>query len=352
MGLGIAVEVEGSPDADLANATWVEVTERMGETTTYRIRYDFSVSSGDFPLLADSRIDAGSELTIVEPIGSTNNTLVKGPVVAQQIHIAQSGGGSWVEVHGADSSIKMDRESKAAVWTDTSDSDAVSSILSTYSLSPDTDSTDAQHMETKHTLVQRDTDLQFVRRLARRNGFLFWITCDGDGNETAHFKRPALDGDPASELIINLDGNNLQWFDLDWDVERPTSATAADVDLSDESDIDGSVDKSPLTPLGTSALSDIVTDTRSLHIVAPVDDSGDLQSRSEGALIDAGWFVRARCETTLSALKSIVHAHTVVNVRGLGSRHSGKYFVAAVKHTIDQTAHHMEIELVRNAWGN
>ena len=352
MGLGIAVEVGGQADADLANATWVEVTERMGETSTYRIRYDFDVSSGDFPLLADGRIDAGSELTLIEPSGSSNDCLVKGPVVAQQIHFAHGGSGSWVEVHGADNSIQMDRESKAVVWAETSDGDAVGSILSNYGLSPDSDSTDAQHTETKHTLVQRDTDLQFVRRLARRNGFLFWVTCDGDGNETAHFKRPPLDGDAASELIVNLDGNNLQWFDLDWDVERPTSADASDVDLSDASDIDGSVDKSPLPPLGSQALADIVSDTRSLYLVAPVDDAGDLQSRSEGALIDAGWFVRARCETTVSALKSIVHAHTVVNVRGLGSRHSGKYFVAAVKHTIDQSEHRMEIELVRNAWGN
>jgi hypothetical protein len=352
MGLGIAIEVGGSADADLAGATWVEVTERMGEMTTYRIRYDFNTSNGDFPLLADGRIDAGSELTIVEPVNGSDNCLVKGPVTAQVVHFQHGGAGSWVEVHGADNSIRMDRESKAAVWSDISDSDAISSILSQYSLDADADSTDAQHMETKHTLIQRDSDLQFVQRLARRNGFLFWITCDGDGNETAHFKRPPLDGDGDPELRINLDNNNLQWLDLDWDVEKPTSAVAADVDLSDESDIDGSVEKSPLDPLGTQALSDIVTDTRSLHLIAPVDDSGDLQSRGEGALIDAGWFVRARCETTLSALKNLVRAHTLVAVSGLGPRHSGKYFVSAVKHTIDQSEHRMEIELVRNAWGN
>jgi hypothetical protein len=352
MGLGIAIEVAGSPDDDLANATWVEVNERMGEMTTYRIRYDFDVSDGDFPLLADARIDAGSELSVIEPLGGTNNCLVKGQVTSQQVHFAHGGAGSWVEVHGGDSCVKMDRESKAAIWADISDSDAVGSILGNYGLTADSDSTDAQHMETKHTLVQRDTDLQFVRRLARRNGFLFWITCDGDGTETAHFKRPPLDEGPASELIVNLDGNNLQWFDLEWDAERPTSAAAADVDLSDASDIDGSVDKSPLSLLGPQGLSDIATDTRSLHLIAPVDDSGDLQSRGEGALIEAGWFVRARCETTVSTLQKLVRAHTIVNVRGLGSRHSGKYFVAAVKHTIDQSEHRMEIELVRNAWGS
>jgi phage protein D len=324
----------------------------MGEMTTYRIRYDFDVEGGDFPLLTDSRTDPGSELTIVEPVGSTNQCLVKGPVTAQRIHLAHGGTGSWVEVHGGDNSIRMDRESKAAIWSDISDSDAVNSILSSYGFTPDVASTDAQHMETKHTLVQRDTDLQFVHRQARRNGFLFWITCDGDGNETAHFKRPQLDGNDGPDLTVNLDNNNLQWFDLDWNVEKPTSAVAADVDLSDASDLDGSVSESPLNPLGAQSLADIVTDTRSLHLVAPSDAAGDLQSRSEGALIEAAWFIRGRCQTTLSALQNLVRASTVVQVNGLGSRHSGKYFVASVRHTIDQSEHRMDIELVRNAWGN
>ena len=35
---------------------------------------------------------------------------------------------------------------------------------------------------------------------------------------------------------------------------------------------------------------------------------------------------------------------------GAGGRHSGKYFVASVKHTIDGAEHRMAAELLRNAW--
>jgi len=352
MGLGVAIAVGGSPDPDLASATLVEVTERMGETTTYRIRYDFDVSSGDFPLLTDSRVDAGSELAIIAPLAGTNNYLVKGPVTGQQIHFVHGSSGSYLEVQGADTSIKMDRESKAVIWADVTDSDAANTILSQNGYTADTDSTSASHEETKHALIQRDTDLQFLRRLARRNGFLLWITWDSDGNETANFKQPPLGGDPSCDLILNIDPNNLEWLDLSWDVERPSSVDAAQVDLNDKSDIDGSVANSPLDPLGSEGLQDIAPDTHLLHLVAPVDDAGDLTSRGDGALMDAGWFVRANCETTVDALQNIVRAHTLVNVRGVGSRHSGTYFVAGVKHTIDTTAYRMEIELVRNGWGN
>lgn len=352
MGLGIAIAVGGKADAELANATWVEVHERMGEMTTYRIRYDFDVREGDFPLLTDSRIDAGSDLAIIAQVDGKNKYLVKGPVTGQQIHFEHGAGGSYVEVLGADSSAKMDRESKSTLWSDVTDSDAVNTIVGQYNYTADLDSTQAGHPEDKHTLVQQDSDLRFVRRLARRNGYLFWVTADENGDESAHFKRPPVGGSASPDLIINLDSNNLDALELTWDGERPTSVDAAQLDLNDKSSIDGSVAQSPLTALGSQSLSDIATGTRSIHLVAPVDDSGDLTGRGEGALIEAGWFVRATSQTSVKAVGDVVRAHTVVNLRGAGKRHSGKYFVAGVRHTIDLTAHRMAIELVRNGWGN
>jgi phage protein D len=351
MGLGIAIAVGGSPDQELAGATWVEVYERMGEMTTYRIRYDIDISEGDLPMLVDGRTDAGSELSVIAPVDGKNNYLVKGPVTGQQIHFEHGGAGSFVEVSGSDTSIAMDRETKTTLWSDVTDSDAVSTILAQYGYVPDADSTKAGHSEAKHTMVQRDTDLQFVRRLARRNGFIFWITCDRLGIETAHFKRPPLDGAPEGELIINLESNTLATLDINWDSERPTSVVAAQLDLNDKSDIDGDVSKSPLQSLGDKSLDEIATETRSIHIAAPVDNAGDLQSRGEGALIEAGWFIRATCQTTIFALKALVRAHTVINLRGAGTRFSGKYFVSGVRHTIDAAEHRMDVELIRNGWG-
>jgi phage protein D len=352
MGLGIAIEVGGAADAELANATWVEVHERMGEMTTFRIRYDFDVEEGDFPMLTDGRIDAGSDLTIVAPVDGTNNYLVKGLVTGQQIHFEHGSGGSYLEVIGSDSSVKMDRESKSTLWSDVTDSDAVTTILGQYNYTPDVDSTQAGHSENKHTLVQQDSDFRFVHRLANRNGFLFWVTAADGGDETAHFKRPQVGDSAAADLIINLDTNNLDSLDLTWDAERPTSVDAAQLDLNDKSSIDGGVAQSPLTSLGAQSLSDIASDTRSVHVLAPVDDSGDLTSRGEGTLIDAGWFLHASTKTSVKAVGSVVRAHTIVNLRGAGKRHSGKYFVAAVRHTVDLTGHRMEIDLVRNGWGN
>ena len=82
----------------------------------------------------------------------------------------------------------------------------------------------------------------------------------------------------------------------------------------------------------------------------PVDDTADLRRRAAGVLIDASFFVSARGQTTLHALGQVLRAHTVVKLRGAGSRHSGKWLCSAVRHTIDAMEHRMEFELLRNGW--
>jgi phage protein D len=351
MGKQLAIAVNGIPDEDLVQAGKVEVQERMGETTTYRLRYDVEISGGDLPLLIDGRLDPGSEIAVQTIMNGTTHCLVKGPVGAQQIRLEQAGAGSWVEVQGSDSSIVMDRETRSAIWEDVTDSDAVSSILQNYGYVLDVMATNAGHLKSKHALAQRDSDLRFVHRLAKRNGFFFWITSDAQGTETAHFKRPPLDGEPAAELVINQETANLKSLDINWDVERPTSVEGLQLDLNSKTDLDGSVAGTPQTILGDKGLKAITNDTRSVLLAAPADDAGDLQARGEGALIEADWFIRATCQTDLETLGKLVRAHTIIEILGAGSRYSGKYLVAGVRHIIDATEHRMEIELVRNGWG-
>ena len=352
MGAGYSIQFNNAPDTELGSAAELEVHECVGASTTYRLRYGIDIADGDLPLLKDSRLAPGTPVAIFAQTSEAPACLVKGPITAQQIRLIHGGSGSALEVIGADTSITLDREDKAALW-EGADSSAISQILATYSLVPDVETTSAMHTELKHVLVQRETDLVFIRRLARRNGCLFWLTCDDTGLvETAHFKRPPLDEEPAVELIINLadPASNLASLDISWDVECPTSATADQIDLGSKSAISGAVAQSPLTPLGAQGLSAVATETRALHLHAPVDDAGDLQARGEAALIDAGFFIRARGQTTAQALGGILRAHTVVNLRGAGSRHSGKWLCSSVRHTINDVEHRMEFELVRNGW--
>jgi phage protein D len=351
MDISLAIKVGDAADAQLALASVVEVLERMGEPTTFRMRYGVDITAGNLPLLKDGRLDPGSVIQVLTVKDGNAECLVKGPVHGQQIRLLHGGTGSYVDVMGTDTSVTMDREVKAKVWDAVRDSDVFSQIVAPYGLTPDAQDTPAMHAEAKHTLVQHDSDLRFVRRLARRNGCLFWLSADPLGVQTAHFKRPPLDGEAAAKLVINLDQPNLNALEISWDVERPTSSVGWDIDLADKSQIDGGVTRSPQKLLGDKGLADITGDTRSTLVTAPVDDAGDLKSRGEAALIESDFFVTVTGETTVHALGAVLRAHTVVQLQGTGTRHSGPYFVSSVRHLIDATTHRMEFELVRNGWG-
>ncbi|NVB76938.1 MAG: hypothetical protein HOV81_00955 [Kofleriaceae bacterium] len=350
MGLNVSIRSGATAAADLSNGDQVEVYERVGEPTTYRLRYPLAIKDGDFPLLVDGRIGPGGSLTVVVPVGTSSEVLVKGEVYAQRVHFKHGVADSWVEVIGADATLAMDRDVKQVVWPAQAISDTVSNVLSSYGHTADVDSIATTTSEETHVLVQADTDLRFLRRLAKRYGHWFWVTTSVDDVTTAHFKRPALGGTPAVKLQINNTTPNVAALDLEWDVERPNATIADQLGLRDKGAIDGHVDRSPLSPLGSTALADLAAH-RSVQIVAPVDTAADLHARSEAALIEAGWFVKLRGETSVRALGSLLRTHALVTVAGLGTRHSGTYVVWSVRHLIDRTAHKMEFELVRNAWG-
>jgi phage protein D len=351
MGLGVAILVNGTSDPGLAGAQEVEIHERVGEPTTYRLRYPLVVRDGDVPLLRDARFDPGSQLAVVIPVANANVYLVKGPVTAHRSHIEHGMVDAWLDVHGTDASIEMEREIKTKVWSDGTAADAVRTIIGDHKMTPDVSDTPSRSVEKKHSLVQRDTDLRFARRLARRYGFYFWCTADSSGNLIGHFKRPTLTG-TAPRIQINLDASNIAAVDLYADFERPTSAVAGQLDLANKKAIDGAVPKAPLTLLGERGLADITRDPRTVQVVAPVDDADDLKGRGEGALIEAGWFIRATCQTSFRALGTVLRPDSIVDLQGLGKRHSGTYWLYGVRHQIDASAHVMELELYRNAWGS
>jgi hypothetical protein len=351
MGLDASIRAGATAAADLSDGDQVEVYERVGEPTTYRLRYPLAIKDNDFKLLIDSRVSAGGSLTVVVPVGAKSEVLVKGQVYGQRAHFKHGVADSWVEVIGADTSLEMDRDVKQAVWPAAAISDSLTTLLQRYTgVTADVDPISTRTSEETHLLVQSDTDLRFVRRLAKRYGHWFWITTTPDDRTTAHFKRPVLSGKPAITLRINNDQPNVAALDLEWDVERPTSTIASQLGLRDKRAIDGHIDRSPLSPLGSTPLVDVAA-ARSVQITAPVDVVGDLQARSEGALIEAGWFIRLRGQTSVRALGNLLRTHSLVAVAGIGTRHSGTYVVWSVRHVIDRTAHQMEFELVRNAWG-
>jgi hypothetical protein len=352
MAFDIVILVDGEADDELIGAAGnVEVCERIGEPTTYQIELSLTDKDSDFPYLLDDRLGAGSELTIATSLDDEFDVLCKGQVYGQRISLQHNVTDSRLLVLGGDKTLEMDRTIVKKVWTGVKVSDAVSSILSPYVDSVTVDTIDTKHDDKSHELVQVETDLRFLRRLARRYGHWFHVVTDAEDTTTAYFQRPALDGDPVATLKINADKDtNIDTIEIEWDVERPAVVQGDQLPLRSKESFSGDLDKSPLTLLGTVGFSDVASNKKEVRVVAPLDDAGDFKPRSEAALIEGAWFTRAKGSAVTRALKAVLHTHTVVQLNGAGTRHSGKYVVSAVRHLIDSDNHTMHFELIRNAW--
>ena len=224
-----AIVVADPPNADFPQPSAIEIYECVGRPTEYVLSYGIDIADGTLPLLEDAAVGPDTILSVIAEVDDVQDCLVKGPVFAQSIKIAHGGEGSSVLVVGGDTRIAMDRASKAKVYPEGTDSDAVQSVFGPYHLTPDVVPTDGHYSEETHALVQRETDFELVQRLARQNGFLFWITAGVDGVETGHFKPPVLAGEPAAQLAINqADSNTITELAIDWNVHTATATRSTD----------------------------------------------------------------------------------------------------------------------------
>ena len=252
----------------------------------------------------------------------------------------------------------MNLEEKVKEWVDVTDGAVANAIFSDYGITPAEDNTaddSPSHTESGHSLMQRGSDIQFLRTLARRNGKICRVACkDQPGQRIGYFAKPNLAGDPVLTLTLSdPEAWTIDALDIDWDVTRPTSVVARQALFTDDDadGVSGDTSASGLTPLGNRALADFAGKPMTVLLAAPVDDGGELSLRAQSLLRETNWFVRCEGQADVARLNAIPRAGTVVQIDGIGTLHSGKYFVWSVRHTITADSHTMKFVLLRNAVG-
>jgi hypothetical protein len=354
--------VIGGNSADDLAATFnaLEVEENVDAPGAFSLTLPVNVTStGDYDVVNDSRLAPLSNVAIVATASDGNpQCLFDGYVLAQTAHLDTGTVASTLRVWGQDATWLMNTTEQVREWVDLTDGDVANSIFGDYGFTPDPTNLDddsPSHTSDGATLMQRATDAQFLRLLARRNGKLFRVFCtDTPGVRTGYFALPSLDGEPAVTLTLNdASAATVDSVDITWDVLRP-SANLAKQTLFTDSDADGTggtTSDSGLTLLEAQGLSDFAGTTVTSLLTATVNDGEELTLRSQSVLIESGWFVRCTGSTDVNRLGSILRAGTVAQLAAAGSLHSGKYFVWSVRHHITMEKHTMDFVMLRNAVG-
>lgn len=344
-------------DADIVE---VEVEENADLPGAFAITLPVNTtSSGDYDTVSDSRLAPLSNIAVTaQASDGQTHCLIDGYVLAQSIHLDTGTSKSTIKVWGQDATWLMNTTEKTREWADVTDGAAANTIFGEYGATPDPTNLDDDspaHTSDGATLMQRATDAQFLRRLARRSGKLFRVFCtDTPGQRTGFFAKPDLGADAAVTLTLNDAGSaTVAALDISWDVMRPSTVTARQA-LFTDSDSDGAggtVTDDGLAPMDQTDLATFATGPVTALLTTTAADAGTLTQRADATLREAGWFVRCQGSADVARLGSILRVGTVAKIDAAGALHSGNYLVWSVRHHITAQKHEMAFVLVRNAVG-
>jgi hypothetical protein len=196
--------------------------------------------------------------------------------------------------------------------------------------------------------VQGGIVLRTGLELALRNGFEFYFETDRDSSTiTAYFRAPQLDGTPQPDLAIQFgDQNNLRSFAAHLTGQRPLAVKIEQIDVTQNSVNTAQGSDVQMTKLGANdanalvggPLGNLVTpkdaQAQMLVLGPPTSDATEMQTIAQAVRDEASWFITARGEINSDAYQAVLRPHRLVQVKGAGKAHSGKYHVTHVVHDL------------------
>jgi phage protein D len=354
------VIIDGSPvdDAFYDALSSLQVEENADLPDAIRLTLPVTIANDDLTWVGDSKVRPYANIAVVvTPDGGSPQCIFDGYVLSHKVHLQAGITASTVEVWGQDASVLMGVEEKVREWSGLTDGGVANQIFSEYGFTADganTKDDSPSHTEDAHTLMQRGSDLDFLRRLARRTGRWCRVKCEAAaGQRTGYFALPDLSGEPVVTINLNdPDKSQVQSLDFHWDVARPTKVAARQASLTDDEagGVSADTDASGLVPLDERDLATFAGRATTVVLTAAADDP-ELPGRARAVLRDASWFARCEGAADLSTMKQVLRVGAVVAVEGVGTLLSGKQLVRSVRHTITTNSHAMAFTLVRNALG-
>src|SRR6185312_6470033 len=133
---------------------------------------------GSWPYLDDERFSLWRRVIVTAGLEDDTTQLIAGYITHLRPEFGVGLQRCRLEIWGMDASVLMDRVDRLKEWPNKKDSDIAAEIFESYGLTSSVTGTEVIHDEDISTIIQRETDMQLLRRLAARNGFECFV--DGD----------------------------------------------------------------------------------------------------------------------------------------------------------------------------
>lgn len=344
--ISIAGEEAGDLYADLLGLE-IELDDELAAQLRLRLALDRE-DDGSWRHLDDDRLQAWRQVTVSAGLGDDDEQLFAGYITHVRPSFDPDPARCALELWGLDGSVLLDREEKLKGWPNKKDSDIAGEIFSAYALTPQVDDTSLVHDEKISTVIQRESDMQFLLRLAARNGF----ECYVEGT-TGYFRPPQLGGPPQPVLAVHFgDETNVARFSLQVDALAPANVAMWQLDRADKSVLDASITATQQQTLGRRDASDLLPagiDPGLLIPRAATTGKLELTALGQGLYHRAAWFVTGEGEVNANRYGHLLRPRRTVTIKGVGEAHSGVYYVAHVTHSFTPEGYTQRFRVRRNA---
>ena len=207
---------------------------------------------------------------------------------------------------------------------------------------------------TQTTTMQRATDIQFLKMMARRNSYECYVQPDPlIGLDIGYFGPPKNAVPPQAVLSVDFGtATNCDSFNVNYDMTQPTMAIGVMIDPTTGVPIPAIVPLATEAPMG-------LEPTLTRVLVPPIVRPAGTDATSITELYSVGRSIVNRSSRAIRAsgtadslkLGSVLRPGLPVAVRGAGREHSGLYYVTSVHHTLSTHGYTQSFSGWRNAVG-
>jgi hypothetical protein len=333
----------------------LEVNTSDRERSGFQIAFTLDNELGqDFGLLKDGLLEPPNRLIAMVSMGTISSVLVDGIITHHQVVPSNQPGGSVLHVTGEDISIKLDLEERSTTYHNQSDAGIVKTVLgkyATYGIRPEVKETSEAPTENERITTQQGTDLELLQKLAKRNGFVFYIEpLDTPGQNTAYWGPEKRQGQPQPALSMNMGSLT--------NVDSPVvfsynSLGPVEVQGTRIEQLTGSLQPVPQGSLPFNPLSNRPSQSIRKAIARDTANLNPIQAglKTLSGPIQSSEAINAKGDLDALRYGHVLRPRRLVGFRGAGQNYDGNYYVKQVTHIIKQGEYMQKFTLIREGRG-
>lgn len=331
-------------------------TSRSGFQMTFQAGRPGLSSMLEYPLFTLPLLQVFNRVVIIVTVDAMPTVLMDGIITNQQLSPGDQPGSGTITVTGEDVSVMMDLEQKNAEYPAQPEVVIAAQLIAGYPqyglipmVIPPTNMD--VPLPTDRTPGQHGTDLSYLKEMAGRYGYVFYVTPGpAPMANVAYWGPPVRLGIPQPALSANLGPEtNINSISFQNNGLAPERVTGMVQDGSTNQSTPVETTTSTRTPpLAGQPAIDTQSSVRKTLFQGSGLTASQAQSRAQ-AQTDASTdnVVTASGDMDTARYGAILQARSLVGVRGVGYNFDGFYYVKSVTHNISRGSYKQSFSLSR-----